>query len=194
MSAAAGATAPKHGLHEVFLSAPSRHVCVPALHGRWRSAAPWVSQSRFVPTVHGQTLSIRLSGKPSQSASRVELQSRVVFAIEPTHSAFHRPAVHVWTPCLHNPAAAGPHACVSPSIHGHPSLGVPLQEASSPLMHESWAAGATLHVCHRLSDQVCEPLAQLPNAPGQARRSPATHSAIASTEIAPSNGRPSAVS
>jgi len=60
-------------------------------------------------------------------------------------------------------SAAGPQGCVSPSTQGHPSLGLPLQEASSPTRaHESFVAGCTLQVPHFPSLQVSIPDPQFP--------------------------------
>jgi len=57
----------------------------------------------------------------------------------------------------------GPQGCLSPSTQGQPSLGLPLQEASSPRsVQESLAAGWILHVPHLPAAHVSTPAPQFP--------------------------------
>src|SRR6185312_11606326 len=78
--------------------------------------------------------------------------------------------VQVCVPGLQVPIAAGPQGCVSTSRQVQPSLAVPLQVASSPLVAQlSAAIGCTLQVLHLPPAQVSVPAAQLPRKPSAAQ-------------------------
>ncbi len=77
----------------------------------------------------------------------------------------HFPPEQVCIPAAQAPSAppALQERAGSTSRQAHPSLGVPLQVASSPLVAQlSAAAGETLQALHRPPAQVSVPLAQLP--------------------------------
>ena len=107
-----------------------------------------------------------LSGRPSQSLSIVDVQSRVDLLTAPMHAP-HTPFVQVETPGLQMPTADGPHACVLPVTHGQVSFLTPLQLASSPVTAQlSAEAGRMLQALHLpVARQVSVPAAQLPFAP-----------------------------
>ena len=84
-----------------------------------------------------------LSGRPSQSLSAVEVQSRTAGITAPTQAP-QAPAVQVCVPRLQIPTpAAGPHAWVAPVTQLHPSFGTPLQLSSFPVSQVSFVAGGT---------------------------------------------------
>jgi hypothetical protein len=160
---AADACGPVHTPQLVLvLSDEVLHVWLPALHG---PILP-VSQLRSVPGGHVQLASL-LSGVPSQLLSALDVQSRGLGGTSPLHVVLHVPPVQDWTPALQRPAVVrGPQGWVAPSTQGHSSLGLPSQSASSPtIAHESFAAGAMLHVPHVPETQDCMPSAQFPSAP-----------------------------
>ena len=142
VSVPAGPTEPAQVPHVlVVLSVEALHICDPALHGPLPSNPACAPQVRLEPVAHWQTVSTVLSGELSQSLSSGEVQSRALANTAPMHPPHVDPA-QVWVPRLQIPTvAAGPHGCDIPSMQGQSLLGVPSHVASSPLTHESFAAG-----------------------------------------------------
>src|SRR4029079_1761702 len=118
-------------------------------------------------------LSIVLSGRPSQSLSAVDVQSRVDLLTAPTHAP-QTPFVQVATPGLQMPTASGPHAWVLPVTHGQPSFLMPFQLASSPVTAQlSAEAGRTLQALHLpVFRQVSVPAGQVALPPFLAQQRP----------------------
>jgi hypothetical protein len=177
VSAGAGPTAPVQVPQAlVFLSAAIAQVCEPALHGPFPSWPGCCPQASAAPDLQAQTASLVLSGRPSQSLSAVEVQSRAAGITAPTQTP-QEPAVQVCVPRLQIPTlAAGPHACVAPATQLHPSFVTPLQLSSLPVSQVSLAAGPTppLQAPHVLvflsaaTTQLWDPALQrpVPSAPG----------------------------
>lgn len=89
----------------------------------------------------------------------------------PLH-ADHKPFVQTDTPNLQMPCSdSGPQGCSLPVSQAQPSLGVPLQLASSPVSHASAAAAWMLQSLQATpsASQVCVPFAQFPEVPSQGR-------------------------
>src|SRR5262245_22636016 len=167
VSAAAGPTDPEQAPQaEDFLSAATMHVCEPALQGPRPSRPGWAPQACVPPDGHWQIVSIVLSGRPSQSLSAADVQSRADALIAPMHAP-QTPFVQVDTPGLQMPTMAGPHGCMLPLMQGQPSFATPLQLASSPAVAQLSAdAGRMLQAPHRpCALQVSVPAAQFPFAP-----------------------------
>src|SRR6185295_10639423 len=97
-----------------------------------------------MPMEQVHTLSTVLSGKPSQSLSCTELQSRRAGKTAPSQ-ALKPPFRQVLVPRWHTPlSVSGPHGIVAPSTQVQPPLGVPSQLESSPVtLQESAFAGPT---------------------------------------------------
>src|SRR5215510_623753 len=90
-------------------------------------------------------VSVVLSGRPSQSKSFADVQSRVILLTAPMQRP-QVPLAQVCVPGLQMPTIVGPHGCVSLVTQGQPSFALPLQLASSPLtLQLSAAAGRMLH-------------------------------------------------
>jgi hypothetical protein len=119
VSFAAGATEPLHGPHAlVCLSLANPQVREPGLQGPFPSYPAWAEQAWLSPGTHWQTVSIALSGEPSQSLSALELQSRGFAKMALAHGPQIELA-HVCLPRLQMPTSAdGPQGWVVPSTHG----------------------------------------------------------------------------
>src|SRR5690606_25425522 len=116
-------------------------------------------------TAHLHTSSTVLSGLPSQSLSIDDEQSRGSGSMLPMQVP-QTLSLQVEVPVLQTPTEACPQSCVSPSTHGHPSLGVPSQVSSLPGSQVSSAAGTMLQSPQVPSfPQVWVPVAQVPCAP-----------------------------
>ncbi len=106
-----------------------------------------------------------LSGRPLQSLSSVDVQSRAFAVTAPVQVVGHVALTQVWVPGLQIPIAAGPHARVVPLTHVQPSWRMPLQLSSLVASQPSAGAGPTepLHAPQALdflsaaTTQVCDP-------------------------------------
>jgi len=123
-----------------------------------------------VPAGHAQVVESRLSGRPLQSLSVVDVQSRAFAVTAPVQVVGHVALAQIWVPGLQIPIAAGPHARGVPLTHVQPSWKAPLQLSSFIASHPSAGAGPTepMHAPQALdflsvaTTQVCDPALQGP--------------------------------
>src|SRR5262249_30588305 len=111
-------------------------------------------------------------GVPLQLASS-PLTAQLSAAAGAMLQAPHLPLTHIWVPAAQLPLRPAELQArgASPTMHSQPSLGTPLQLASSPLTAQlSAAAGRLLQAPHLPLTQLCAPLAQLPMAPALLQR------------------------
>jgi hypothetical protein len=129
-SAALGPMAPVHGPQSLLeLPAPRTQACSPPWHGPLPSSPGCSSHACLLLPAHRQTSSARLSGRPSQSLSSAEAQSRDAGRTAPTHDP-HAPLAQVRVPSLQIPSCCkGPQDAVLPST----------QSAAAPLAFVSGA-------------------------------------------------------
>jgi len=162
VSAAAGSTCPTHVVLQVVLvlSADKMHVRVPDL----QDPVLLPGHGPVVPAGQTQVVSW-LSGRPLQSLSVVDVQSRGFAVTAPVQVVPHVALTQVWVPGLQIPIADGPHDRVVPLTHVQPSWRMPLQLSSLVASQPSADAGPTepLHAPQALdflsaaTTHVCDP-------------------------------------
>jgi hypothetical protein len=162
-SAVAGSTCPTHVVPQVVLalSADKMHVRVPDLH----DPVLLPGHGPVEPAGHTHVVVSWLSGRPLQSLSSVDVQSRAFAATAPVQIVGQVALTQICVPGLQIPIAEGPHDRVVPLTQVQPSWGTPLQLSSLVGSQPSADAGPTepthapqaLDFLSAATAQVCAP-------------------------------------